>query len=275
MELRQYAKRLERLSKSYHRMVCMYCGAETTAQSDLCICSNCESITRYDKALLSSRDPTLVESLGVISVALGKKDYTAAIAEYEKIFQERKDPLYLYAESLAYIKYSNDENGNIGYEKPGFMEDNTALREQALGLASEAKRLLAKSAYMLADYVSKGDASLSNLYSLALVRLKLGDLKGAQESVNSIGKLGNSTLYNYAAMLLETQLGNYAQAGKHADALISSDDAPVNAFFYAGLSMFKQGRYADAKRLLDSLSGVSGSASIPALVKEMRESELI
>jgi tetratricopeptide (TPR) repeat protein len=275
MKLSQYMKRLEVLSKAPRKLVCMYCGAKTAALRDLCMCSNCEGVARYGSAALSGRDPMLASSLELIDGAMAEANYGRAIAEYEKLYQYRKDPAFLYAEALVYIKYSNHENAKISYDRPGFMEDNAAVSERSLNLASAAKALLAKAIGTSRADIAEGNSSPDNLYTLLLAQLKFGNLRGARDSLDEIEKLGGALMYNYAAMLFEARMGNYKQVMEHADTIIRSDEALVNAFFYAGLAMFKLGGRTDAKKLLKAVSEVSANSSIPALIDEMRTAELI
>jgi tetratricopeptide (TPR) repeat protein len=253
----------------------MYCGTKTAALGSLCMCANCESMTRYDNTSLSRKDPTLASSLDVIDEAMAEGKYDDAIAEYEKLYQNREDPSFLYAEALAYIRYSNSENARISYDKPGFMDDNAAVAERALNLASKAKALLAKAISTARKDMAEGNDSPDNAYALLLAQLKFGALRGAKDSVDAMGKLSNTLIYNYSAMLFETRMGNYRQAMVHADAIIRGDDVLVNAFFYAGLAMFKLGKKQDAKKLLKAVSEASPNGSAPALIEEMRTAELI
>ncbi len=275
MRLNQYMKRLEVLSKAHRKFVCSYCGVKTAALGSVCMCANCESMAHYDHASLARRDPTLTSSLDVIEEAMAEGKYEGAIAEYETLEQYKEDPSFLYAEALVYIKHSNHENDRISYDKPGFMEDNAAAIELSLNLASKAKALLAKAIDISRREVAEGNSSPNSLYALLLAQLKFGDIRGAKDSLDVIGKLGPTLIYNYAAALFEAHTGNYAKAMEHADTIIRSDEAIVNAFFYAGLAMFKLGRRADAKKLLNAISTMSANSSIPALLGEMKNAELI
>jgi tetratricopeptide (TPR) repeat protein len=275
MKLSQYMKRLEILSKAYRKLVCVYCGTKTAALRNQCMCSNCESIARYGSAALLDVDPMLASSLELINGALAEANYESAIAEYEKLYQYRKDPALLYAEALVYIKYSNSENAKISYDRPGFMEDNAAAVERSIGLASTAKTLLAKSIGSSRADMAEGNSSPNNLHALLLAQLKFGDLRGARDSMEAIEKLGNALMYDYAVMLFETRMGNYGQVMERADAIIRSDEVLVNAFFYAGLAMFKLGRQSDAEKLLKAVGEVSDNSSIPALIEEIRTAERI
>ena len=275
MKLGQYTKPLNSLANAQRRLLCAYCGTSTAALGNAGICSNCESIAYYESESLPNRDPVLAGSLKNIRDAIANANYEDAIAEYEKLCLYSKDPSFLYAEALVYIKYSNRENSKISYDRPGFMEDNADLTERSLNLAVKAKALLAKAIAIAREDVAKGNNSPNILYALLLAQLKFGELRGARKSLDTIERYDKSTLYNYAAMLLEAHIGNYRKVMEYADAIINSNDVISNAFFYAGLAMFKLGRRTDAEKLLRSASKVSDSSSIPALIEEIRRAELI
>ncbi len=239
------------------------------------MCTNCESVAYYDSASLSTKDPALAVSLEVIEGATVEGRYDDAIIEYEKLDQYEDDPLFLYAKALAYIRYSNSESANVRYDRPGFMEDNATLMERSLGLASIAKELLAKAIYLARREKAEGNNSSNNLYALILAQLKSGDLRGAKYSLDEMGKINTSLIYSYAYTLFEARLGNYKRVMERADAIIRSDEVIVNAFFYAGLAMFKLGMREDAKKLLNSISTMIANDSASALIEEIRAAELV
>ncbi len=275
MKLDQYIKYLAVLFKAHRRLICIYCGTKTAALSELCMCSNCENIARNDSRTFSSKDPILDGSLHLIEEATIEQRYDIAIEEYEKLEQYKDDPALLYAKALLYIKYSNHENAKISYDRPGFMEENVAVVERSLSLASTAKALLAKAIAASRWEAAQGNNSISNLYTLLLAQLKFGELKGARESLDEIEKQGSPLIYNYAAMIFESHMDNYVKVMEHTDAIISSEEVLVNAFFYAGLALFKLGRQDDATKLLTAVSGMSSNRSVPALVAEIRAADLI
>jgi tetratricopeptide (TPR) repeat protein len=275
VKLDQYTKYLAVLFNAHRKLICIYCGTKTAAVSEMCMCSNCENIARYDSRTFSSMDPMLESSLRTIQETIAEERYDDAIAEYEKLEQYKDDPALLYAKALAYIKYSNHENAKISYDRSGFMEDNAAVMERSLSLASTAKALLAKSIAFALQEIAQGNGSLSNTYALLLAQLKFGELKGAKESLNEIEKLGNPLVYNYALMLFESHMKNYEKMMEHADEIIRSDDVLVNAFFYAGLALLKLGRRDDAEKLLAAVGGMFSSGTVPALIEEILSSEAI
>jgi tetratricopeptide (TPR) repeat protein len=271
MKLGQYVRLMKAMSKAHRKFTCTSCGTKTEVLGDFCMCSNCESIAHYDSVAISRKDPTLSNSLKLIGDALAAGNYEGVIAEYEKLYQYKRDPLLLYAEALAYIRYSNRTYAGISYDRPGFMEDNAAMAENAMKLASTAKALLAKSIKASRDDMAEGNSSPDSLYGLMLAQLKLGDLRGAKDSLDAMEKLNIPLVYNYAAMMLDAQKSDYRKVMAHADTILRSKNILVNAFFYAGLALFGLGSRNDAMKLFKSMSAVSESSAVPLLVSEIAE----
>jgi tetratricopeptide (TPR) repeat protein len=271
MDIKNYETTLHNLMKSYSLLMCEYCGVETfnSVSAKLCICSNCESIIVTTKAMLEKKDGSLVDNLTKINRSVGEFKFDDTIALYDKMIAEKKDPSLMYAEAIAYLKYSNYEITQIGYAKPGFMEDNTVHRDRAAKFASTAKKLLTKSISIANAEMAKGNRSLNLVYNRFLAQVKLGGVKGAKESVEILEKMGNEYVYDYAYMVFEARMEKYDNTLKVADKLTKDDNFSVNAFYYIGLALFKKGNMKDAKTVLQSLNWVLKSTNLEALIFEI------
>jgi tetratricopeptide (TPR) repeat protein len=207
MKLGQYMKRLQILSKAHHRLVCEYCGTKTAALSGVCMCSNCESIVRYDSALLSRKDPSLSESLKQIDEAVTSGNYDSAIAEYENLYKYKKDPSYLYAEALlakAIVTAMKDE-----------AEGNGSPNTLYALLLAQLKFGELRGARASVEALGKVDTALLYNYSSMLFWAHMGDYGKVMEHVDKILH-GNDTLVNafFYASLAMFKLGRHTDAKK-------------------------------------------------------------
>ncbi len=250
-------------------MMCGNCGVETPSIGGNCMCSNCESMVTHDRASLEKLDHALCGALVDISGSMSDRKYDDAITAYDKLIEDRKDPMLMYAEAIAYLKYSNNEITRIGYMKPGFMEDNTAHRDMAAKLASSAKRLLAKAIRLANMELSNAEGHANMLYCRFLAQVKMGNVKGALQSVKELEKSGNEYAYNYARMVFESYMEKYEDAMKTADALTKEDSFSINAFYYIGLALFKKRRAKEAKQVLQGLNKILKNDNLEALILEI------
>ncbi len=273
MNTTQYLEVLNALENSHNTLLCSYCGSETASMGDNCICSNCESFVDSTRVALDKRDHALLEALGAINSYVRDSEYDNAIVVYDKLISLNRDPCLMYAEGLLYLQYSNHELAMISYDKQGFMEDNALHRDKAAKLASASKRLLAKGIATAQSEISSGNSSPVVLYSLFLCQLRLSNYRGAQNSMKALESTGSGYLAAYASMLFNADMGHYDGAIASAERLLTGKDFSVNALFYIGLSKFKKGHAADAKRILVALSGLVYSEAIAALLKEIEGQE--
>ena len=260
---------LAKLLKSSSLFVCAQCGTETVALGGMCMCSNCESIATDTRSVLKAKDHVLLDALEKLNASIESNDYASAISVYDSLVAERKSPFLMYAQALLYMKYSNHEIGQIGYENPGFMEGNAVHRQNASKFASLSKKLLTKSIHTSKKEIEGGAASPSLSYNLFLSQIKLGMMRAASATVNDISKLGNSYVYNYALMVFKARREHYDQMIKLAENLANADSFSLNAFYYIGLGFFKKGKYKQAKSILSSIEGLMKSGNLEALMFEI------
>lgn len=269
MDAKGYADALEELEKTTVLLICEYCGVETPSIGDFCICSNCESMVVTNRTLLERKDHVLLDSLDRINRSMADSKYEDAMPFYDKIILERNEPSLMYAAAIAYLKYSNYEIMQIGYAKIGFMEENTIHRDKAAKLASTAKRLLTKSISIVNMEIGKGNRPLNFVYNRFLSQIKMGNHKGAKNSIDILQKAGNDYVYNYAQMVFESSMERYDTALKIADRFTKRENFSINAFYYIGLSLFKKGKNKEAKRTLEVLNSILKNGNLEALILEI------
>jgi tetratricopeptide (TPR) repeat protein len=267
----QYLKIIDGLESSHQTLMCEYCGAETPSIGELCICSNCECVAHSTRPMLEKRDHLLLDALDSINSSIASQNYDAALATYDKLVAERKEPPYMYAQALLYLKYSNYEIGKINYSRQGFMEENTTHRNNAAKSASASKRLIAKAISVAENETATGNTSPNIVYMLFLAQMKLGNHRAAQISMNQLFKIGNRYLADYSAMVFSTHMQDYAGAIKSAERLLINDNFSVNALFYIGYSKFRGGKVKEAGNMLARLGSLIVSENLHALLQEMSE----
>jgi hypothetical protein len=269
MDFKSYMELLRKLKKLGKTLMCTYCGAETPSLVNMGICSNCESTIHADRSALLGTDPELVKKLDAISKSVEDNDFEAAVKEYGSLKSESDEPSILYAEALAYIKYSNYEVSQISYDRKGFMEENAAHRERGTELMLTAKLLLAKAAEMAAGEIGSGTTSPNLAYTLFLSRLKLGSIRGASEALKQIGGVGGSYVAEYAGVVLSASVGRYDDLIKRADLMIKSNFGSLSLLYYVAFALFKKGDVEESAAILKELKGLSKNANIGSLLEEI------
>ena len=269
MNTNQYLAVLNSLKNSHATIFCCYCGSETPAIGDRCICSNCESFIDSERAALERNDHALLETLVGINANVRDSGYDDAIAAYEKLIQLNKDPGLVYAEALLLMQYSNHELAGISYDRAGFMEENAGHRDKAAELASSSKRLLTKGMSIAKVEIANGNSSPATLYLLFLCQMRMEDYRGAQNSMKELEAKGHEYLAAYSSMLFHAETGRYENAIADAERLLDRQRFSVNALFYIGLSRFKEGHVKDAERILAAFSGVVSSGAVDAMMEEI------
>lgn len=248
--------------------LCEYCGCETISTSEKAMCSNCECVVATTKAVLERKDSALCGDLAQIRSSIDNKDYKAAIELYGRL-ASKDEPQLLYAAALANLKYSNEEIAQIGYDKNGFMEENTIHRANASKLVSNSKRLLTKAIKRGNDEIKQGNNSPNLIYTLFLAELKLGRTKHARSYMQALEK-SDRELYYYSLILFGSAIGDYNSVIRLCRPLMTEGKFTFNAYYYMALALFKTGRYAEAQQILVSLKNYVRNENIEALLFETR-----
>ncbi|MGI0100866.1 MAG: hypothetical protein ACREBH_04090 [Candidatus Micrarchaeaceae archaeon] len=262
-------KRLHDIEAQARALMCEYCGTETLGMGDMCMCSNCESMVLTDRSTLQAKDAVLLDSLDSISKLIGDSSYKEAMEIYDKMIAERNEPSLMYAAAVALFRYSNYEIMQINYMSKGFMDENAIHRSNASKLISSAKKLLAKSISIANKEIAGGIAPLNLLYNRFLSQVKMGNSKGAKESLDALIKSNNEYVSTYSSMLFESYIGRYGNVVEIADKLTTEKSFSVNAFYYIGLALFKTRDAGGAKKILYALRESLKSDSLDALILEV------
>ena len=270
----QYVALLQSALKQSKLFFCTYCGAETPAVGGMCMCSNCESFVYMDRALAESKDSSLVGLLQSISEKVKNLDYDGAIAAYDTIIASNKDPNYFYAKSLIYIKYSNHVISQIRYDRDGFMEENTALRDRGAALMLTAKSLLNWAVYNAMPDMKDDKLSLNAAYMAFLAYIKLSDLKAAQHMLQKVKVFDSNYVGRYADVVLESNTESQTREEKllaKAEALTSAKCFSINAFYYIALCLYDKRNYKECRELATHLKEVMSNSSIDYLIRKSDE----
>ncbi len=244
-----------RIRRSYRPMVCQFCGEETLSGGDSSFCSNCESQIWTDRKTLEANGRQLMEGLDAIRASLAGEDFDSAGAAYDAIIAGNKDPRLLYAKGIMLIRQSNSEVGKIAYNREGFMDENIAHRDRGARLASEAKRLIAKSLYA-SRAESAASPSPGLWYNILLCELRMNNPRGALGALDRLKASKAQALADYSELLVAQESGDYKGGLGLASRIVESGNPPVNALYYLSFNLFKLGRAAEAGALLKAIEGL-------------------
>ena len=256
-------------------LMCAYCGTETPAIGGAAVCSNCECIAYMDREALQAKDPQLFSDLQEMNSRLGSSDYSGAVSVYDRMISTHKDPSYLYAKALVCIKHSNYGISNIRYDRVGFMEENTALRDAARDLELAAKQFLNSAVAAAAPDMELDKPPLGSSYAAFLSHIKLSDLRAAKYAMECINRVDSGYVGEYAQMVLESNLKRPDSAIRHAEALARPERFSINAFFYLAMALYDKGRYREAKSLAERLKTAIGNSSVDVLLHEIGQQLVI
>jgi tetratricopeptide (TPR) repeat protein len=271
MNYSRYTDLLEAVAEQANQLMCLYCGEETLTTGDIAVCSNCESLVYDTSSALRSKDATLFENLLEIKKGIVANDYDKVLALYDKLIAANKDPAYLYAKALVYIKYSNSQISSIRYDREGFMDENVPLRDTAAKYTSLARATLNESLNVSAVDIAGTKPPLTSVYTTFLCQIKLTDFRGASNTLQIIKNMQNVYVAEYSAMVLESNLRHDDEALKHAEFLLEKGAFSVNAFFYIALALFDKKNYSEARKIADLLKKVMKNNSIDVLLYNIEQ----
>ncbi len=270
MNPKAYVKMLKDIEASTAAYTCPYCGATTHSISDTFFCSGCESLVQSAKAL--SQEET--ERASDIRALVKSENFTQAEQAYESISDYSSNPYFAYAEALTCIAESNYEESRISYKLGGFMEENTTHRKNSHAAFSKARLLFAKSIYAAKKSIGAGAETVNYLHAMFMSYVRLGDLKAADSVLKKTQKL-DALVSEYESMVLDSSLGNYASAAKHAEKLLSKETAVVNAAYYLAHAGFKTNKPKDSLSLLEAFPGKADNDTVLALINEIKKAAVL
>ena len=250
------------------KLFCGYCGTETAAIGGKGICSNCEMPLEQDRATFSERNAELFQAIASIKSAVEKGDFDGAAKMYGDAFAKYHDPGLLYAESLVRIKQSNAAIAQIRYDRKGFMEENTAHRNEGAQRVSDAKLLLTK-AISVCNSAAGTIPANGNAFLLFLCYSRMDMQRAAKNAIGIIEKSGNTYLGAYARMAHDAAIRDYAALEKDSETMLSRERFSVNALFYAALAKLKRGDEEGAKRIAKEARKVVKIESLESLQKDI------
>ncbi len=276
MNIRYYGRALESAVKGGKRFLCQYCASETLTVGSVCVCSNCEMPVYFDADVLRVRSPHTFATISEIKSAIEKNDYDAAIKLYDDLYQNGKDAGYLYAKALLSIKESNSSIAQIRYDRQGFMEENTPLRDGGAKLASSARASLSEVIKACESQLKNEERPpLGATYLTFICHIKLSNLREASVISSILNKIDSAYLGPYSRMVLSLNLHKPEDTIKNAERLLTQETFSINSLFYIALAKFDRGMYKESKEIVNLLKPYLPSSALDSLSYEITEAESI
>ncbi len=270
MNLKSYGSALDYAAKNGRLLMCRYCGEESTAIGGIAMCSNCELPVNTEKEALQS-NATAFTAISKIKELMENSDYENAAKEYDAVYKSGKDPSYLYAEALLRIKQSNAQIAGIRYDRKGFMEENTAFRDNGAKLASAARGLLNDTINACTKQMNEERPPLGVVYLAFLCHMKLSNLREAVVLLKVIEGIDSTYTGAYSRMMLDLNLHKPESVIRNAEQLLKPNSFSINALFYIAVALFDMKRYSDAKSIIVMLQPHLQNGQTMALASEIEE----
>lgn len=252
MGIGAYSRALESAVKNGRKLMCQYCGEESLAVGRLGMCSSCELPVVSDLETLQASTQSFAGIMNIKKL-IADNDYDNAAEAYGELYTSSKDQAYLYAEALLRIRQSNMQIAGIRYDRPGFMEENSTLRDNGARLASVARGLLNDAVNACTPQLGEQRAPLGVAYLSFSCHVKLSNLREAEVLQQKIQGIDNSYIGIYSRMVLDTNLGKPESVIGNAERLLKPEAFSINALFYISMALFDMKRYKDSKELLEML----------------------
>ncbi len=216
-------------------------------------------------------DSELAQWLEQYNEFIEDENYPFAIEVYNQIINIYKTQEYLYVHGINYIKYSNFMIGRIRYNREGFMEENSAYKKASNEIYYNAKLFLYKSINLIdLNTNTNSDDMPNSIYVKLLAQIKLGDIRGAYDSIERITFSDNKYLTSYSNILFYDASDNVDMVIKTIDTMINEyNDYPITVFYYLAKALYKKRQWKNADRIIKSLSKLVYNKSIEHLSKNI------
>ena len=269
MDINEYLDGLKSFEVSNRKVLCKYCGSKTRTRGRICVCSNCELINTFMQK--NALDSELVQWLEQYNEFIEDENYPFAINIYNQIIGIYKTQEYFYVHGINYIKYSNFMVDRIRYDRDGFMEENAAYKKASNEIYYNARLFFYKSMNIVDAQMKSGSSDMIELlYSRLLVQIKIGDMRGASDSLERMALSENKYLYDYSNILFNDACNNPKIVLNYIDIMIdNNDDYPITIFYYLAKSLYKNKDYKNADIIIKSLSKLIYGKSILQLSKNV------
>lgn len=256
---------------SVQRIVCGYCGRATPATGERWVCSHCELAISGTTLSIILNDKERVATLTDIDEHMEANDYQSALAGYDKLIAKYSSPELFYNSGLVYMQWSNFQIESIRYDRKGFMEENAKYRESGSALASKAK-LMFNRAYSVCQKGIGTAASANDFaaFTWFMSAIKLGRFRNAGQIRDLLKSYNSDYMTSYAEMVLNAELGKYAETATFAVQLLKKDRFSANALYYLSWALFKSGKEKDSLRLITTLGKQLQNNNIIVLTAEMQ-----
>ncbi len=269
MDINEYLDGLKSFEVSNRKVLCKYCGSKTRTRGRICVCSNCELINTFMQK--NALDSELVQWLEQYNEFIEDENYPFAINIYNQIINIYKTQEYFYVHGINYIKYSNFMASRIRYDRSGFMEENSAYKKASNEIYYNARLFLYKSINLVDLNLNSNSEEVPDMiYVRLLAQIKLGDMRGANDSIERIAFLDNKYLTSYSNILFYDAIGDADKTIDAIDAIINEyNDYPITIFYYLSKSLYKKKQCRNADKIIKSLSKLVYNKSIEHLSKNI------
>ncbi|MCL5423847.1 MAG: hypothetical protein M1385_02065 [Candidatus Marsarchaeota archaeon] len=214
-------------------------------------------------------DSELSQWLEQYNEFIDDENYPSAINIYNQIVGIYKTQEYLYVHGINYIKYSNFMASRIRYDRSGFMEENSAYKKASNEIYYNARLFLYKS-INLVNLNTNSEEIPDVIYVKLLAQIKLGDMRGANDSIERIAFLNNKYLTNYSNILFYDASGEVNKTINAINAMIDEyNDYPITIFYYLAKSLYKKREWKNANEVIKLLSKLVYNKSIEHLSKNI------
>ncbi|MDE1846237.1 MAG: hypothetical protein KGH53_03085 [Candidatus Micrarchaeota archaeon] len=249
---------------------CGYCGTQVPSYNpQFGICQLCELYTDKSAKELK-KNAQLTDLLDSLQSSIASGNQNDALKSFETLFASTKNAGVLLASAMLHLSIADEEFGKRDYQTPnGYMEENSAHSKAALAHYSSAKALFFK-AISVADMEIKTNPDSNLLYIKFLSQLRLGQLRGAKNSLEALNANAKGlpiTLYSnllYSCAMNDKklvppfeavlQLGTLPAFYYYADFLANKND--LGAAKKILIKLLKYAEMSAAKKLLSGIERV-------------------
>lgn len=238
------------LDREFSELACGYCGSITYAISSKdTICHFCEAYVNTAEEAIKA-DETYAK-LSVIQKLISSSSFEDALKATDALSSKATDLRVLFGSFAIYAAASDARYYDRDYNRSGFMEENSSNVYASLDLVSKEKESAFKFLRLSAEkQKSSPDRIIEYLRFITNVRLKRRLY--AKRSLDLLESSGTVILsLQYARMVYAVEYSSGNPESLLSPMLIRGSP---NSYYYLSRSLFRRGKYAEARMILQKLS---------------------
>lgn len=248
---------------------------EFTGLRQVEFCPNCELLVNYSGAAAPEISAERSAALRSAWDSIKGGRYNDADEGFKRAIDGAEDPRYAYAYGISLIRYSNYELSQISYTREGFMEENARHRDRSTELYAQAMMMMHRCIYMISrnsDYYKSPELR----YCMILAMMKVENRRGARVELDGIGEIDrDGAISGYAEVAYGSYIRDYRNTLKLLDKRFDSGVFTHNDIYYLSFSLFKSGRIAASKRILELLIRLFKDERAGVLLEDVRRATAI